>query len=282
MKELGNTSLLDVMPESISKDDNVAASARAIDTQLLPVSGNIDAAAIYANFDALSGSILDHLAAQYDVTVWRDDWPDNVKKSVLRTAITDKRKKGTVGAVKNAVASLGSAVSIKEWWETGGNVHTFKIYVAQGEIEGHVAADVQDDLIAAVEDAKPVRSHYDFIIQQPISGTLNACGYVRMIACARVSSTETEQVDVSGGVGIAAFARPMVIRRLLGHAETEIVMPVMLQAGGAMAITDGGVSSSVQVSANALGTMEKGRLTQEIDQATFQTGSLVEGGSMTL
>lgn len=232
MKDLNGISLLDVMPDSITDDAKVEAAAKSIDVELATVSSGIDKPAIYAGFDTLTSATLDHLAAQYDVTVWRDDWPDNVKRSVLRTAITDKRKKGTVGAVKNAVASLGSAVTIKEWWETGENVHTFKIYVAQGEIEGHVASDVQEDLIAAVEDAKPVRSHYDFIIQQPIGGTLNACGYVRMIACARVSSTEAEQIDIVGSLGVGAFVRPMVMRRLSGFAETEIIMPPPIEEFG--------------------------------------------------
>lgn len=222
MKELKDILLLDVLPDSILRDAEVEATAQALDAQLKSVSVSLDKPSVYAGFDALPGGILDHLAAQYDITVWRDDWPENVKRSVLRTAISDKRKKGTVEAVKNAVSSLGSAVTIQEWWQTSGEPCTFKIYVAQGDIDGHVAADVQVDLMASIEDSKPARAHYDFIIQQPIRGTLNACGYVRMIACARISSTVCKQVDVSGAVGVEAHARAMIMRRIVGNAEITL------------------------------------------------------------
>ena len=239
MKDLNEVSLLDIMPGSIAVD----AEARSIDPQLRAVSAAVDVPSIYAGFDELSSDVLDHLAAQYDVTVWRDDWPDSVKRSVLRTAITDKRKKGTVGAVKNAVSSLGSAVTITEH---GG--HRFTIYVAQGDIEGHVAAEVQSDIIAAVEDAKPVRSHYDFVIQQPAKGALNACAFLRCLSFARVSSTGKVQAEITGGVQLGAHARPIVMRRLVGRIETEIVMPDIVYpvVTGELAIS--GTGSSIYTS----------------------------------
>lgn len=201
MKALDDVSLLDILPGGLEVKDE----ARAIDPQLRTI--NTDAPLIYTRIDALSSGILDHIAAQYDVTVWRDDWLDNVKRSVLKTAIADKSRKGTVASVKNAVSSLGPAVSIKEWWQYGGEPHTFKIFVAQSEIEGHVAADVQTDILAAVDDAKPARSLYDFIIEQPLDGVLNMCGIVRAATYARVTSTGRTQADGETGIGVAALAR---------------------------------------------------------------------------
>ena len=192
MKTLDDVSLLDILPDGLEVKDE----ARAIDPQLRAI--DTDAPLIYTRIDALSSGILDHLAVQYDVTVWRDDWPDNVKRSVLKTAIADKSRKGTFASVKNAVSFLGSAVSIKEWWQYGGAPHTFKIFVAQSKIEGHVAADVQEDILAAVDDAKPARSLYDFIIEQPIDGVLNMCGIVRAATYARVTSTGRTQADGEG------------------------------------------------------------------------------------
>ena len=218
MKTLDDVSLLDILPEGLEVKDE----ARAIDPQLRAI--DTDAPLIYARIDALSSGILDHLAAQYDVTVWRDDWPDNVKRSVLKTAIADKSRKGTVASVKNAVSSLGSAVSIKEWWQYGGATHTFKIFVAQSEIEGHVAADVQTDILAAVDDAKPARSLYDFIIEQPLDGVLNMCGIVRAATYARITSTGRTQADGETGIGVAALARAQSVRRLITTAKVGTLM----------------------------------------------------------
>lgn len=276
MKDLNDVSLRDLMPGSIAQDGCVDAAARSIDPQLRAVSASVDAPSIYAGFDGLPSDVLDQLAAQYDVTVWRDDWPESVKRSVLRTAITDKRKKGTVGAVKNAVSSLGSAVTITEH---GG--HRFTIYVAQGEIAGHVEADVQSDIIAAVEDAKPVRSHYDFVVQQPVKGALNACGFLRCMSFARVSSSGRVQDDGTGGIQIGVFARPIVRRHLVGEAVTEIVMPATYDAGGAMAVTDGGYSSVTLAEMGTFGAMEKSGLSQGKNIIDFGGYTFEGGGSMT-
>lgn len=205
MKTLDDVSLLDILPGGLEVKDE----ARAIDPQLRAI--DTDAPIIYTRIDALSSGILDHLAAQYDVTVWRDDWPDNVKRSVLKTAIADKSRKGTFASVKNAVSSLGPAVSIKEWWQYGGAPHTFKIFVAQSKIDGHVAADVQADILAAVDDAKPARSLYDFIIEQPIDGVLNMCGIVRSATYARVTSTGRTQADGGTGIGYSVSYRDRMV-----------------------------------------------------------------------
>lgn len=205
MKTLDDVSLLDILPEGLEVKDE----ARAIDPQLRAI--DTDAPLIYTSIDALSSGILDHLAAQYDVAVWRDDWPDNVKRSVLKTAIADKSRKGTVASVKNSLSSLWSAVSIKEWWQYGGAPHTFKIFVAQSKIEGHVAADVQEDILAAVDDAKPARSLYDFIIVQPLDGVLNMCGIVRSATYARITSTGRTQADGETGIGYSVSYRDIMV-----------------------------------------------------------------------
>lgn len=222
MKDLDNISLLDIMPDSIAGDGDVKAAAAAIDKQLRAVSGATDAPAIYANLDNLTGAILDSLAVQYDVTVWRDTWADSIKRNVLKTAISDKRKKGSVYAVKNALASLGAAASISEWFEYNGAPHTFKIYVAQSEIPGHVASEVQEDVISLVDDAKPVRSHYDLIVQQPITGGLNFCGYIRAASYSRVYTNGVMQEDAAAAMGLGAYARAQVVRRLVGEVYTEL------------------------------------------------------------
>lgn len=127
--ELEKVVLDDLLPDSIAKDDGVAAAAKAIDPQLQIASGFVDIPSIYVSIDRQSSTALDHLATQYDVSVWRDTWPLAVKRSVLKTAIADKRRKGTVEAVKQALASVSSAAVIREWWQKTprGEPHTFEI-----------------------------------------------------------------------------------------------------------------------------------------------------------
>ena len=87
MVTLEKVRLSDVLPESIARDAGVKGAAGAIDPLLQEAAGFVDIPSLYVSIDRLSSTALDHMAAQYDVTVWRDTWPIAVKRSVLKTAI---------------------------------------------------------------------------------------------------------------------------------------------------------------------------------------------------
>lgn len=220
MKTLNDVKLSDLLPDSISKDEGVSAAAEAIDPQLKAIADKADLPSIYASIDNLPSLVLDHLAVQYDVTVWRDSWPISLKRSVLKTAISDKRKKGTVSAVKAALASISSAAEIVEWWQTNpkGTPHTFSIFATQSKIEGVVDAEMQEDLFALIDDAKPLRSHYSFVLQDSLNGGINITGCMRVLTYASVRASGTITKDVSGEMGIVASVRPIIKRHLIAKA----------------------------------------------------------------
>nr|DAH50782.1 MAG TPA: tail protein [Caudoviricetes sp.] len=220
MKTLDDVVLSDLLPDSISKDENVKAAAEAIDPQLRAVSENVDIPSIYVNIDKLSSGVLDHLAKQYDVTVWRDSWTVSLKRSVLKTAISEKRTKGTKAAIIDALASISSAATIVEWWETNpkGTPHTFTINATQSKIEGVIDEEMQEDLFALIDDAKPLRSHYKFVLQQNASGGINVYGCMRAISYASIRATGKVSENVSGAIGIVAGGRPIIQRRLIARA----------------------------------------------------------------
>ena len=199
--ELEKVVLDDLLPDSIAKDDGVAAAAKAIDPQLQIASGFVDIPSIYVSIDRQSSTALDHLATQYDVSVWRDTWPLAVKRSVLKTAIADKRRKGTVEAVKQALASVSSAA------------------VIQADVEGTIDVEMQEDIVSLVDDAKPLRSHYTLTIQQNAKGGINAAAYLRPLVLAQIYPTDASEVRTSGTVGILAAVRPLIKRRLVLTAE---------------------------------------------------------------
>ena len=128
-KGLADVRLSDLLPDSIAQDDNVKHSATALDKQLLDMTAAVDLPSIYVSIDKLTSTQLDHVAYGWDASVWRDSWPVALKRSVLKNVVREKRKKGTLRAVKDAVSSIGSAATIKEWWqqEPKGTPHTFEI-----------------------------------------------------------------------------------------------------------------------------------------------------------
>lgn len=220
-KELADVRLSDLLPDSIAQDDNVRHSAEALDKQLLDMTSAVDLPSIYVSIDKLTSTQLDHVAYGWDASVWRDSWPVSMKRSVLKNVVREKRKKGTLRAVKDAVASIGSAATIKEWWqqEPKGTPHTFEIQATLGNIEGTLDSEMQEDLFALIDDAKPVRSHYTFVLVRQLQGGMGMDGYLRPVAYSRIRSEAVESADVDAVAGVFVAVRPIAMRSLVGLAK---------------------------------------------------------------
>ena len=220
-KGLADVRLSDLLPDSIAQDDNVRHSAEALDKQLLDMTSAVDLPSIYVSIDRLTSTQLDHVAYGWDASVWRDSWPVSMKRSVLKNVVREKRKKGTLRAVKYAVASIGSAATIKEWWqqEPKGTPHTFEIQATLGNIEGTLDSEMQEDLFALIDDAKPVRSHYTFVLVRQLQGGMGVDGYLRPVAYSRIRSEEVVNKDIAVFAGFIVGARPIAMRSLVGLAK---------------------------------------------------------------
>lgn len=188
MKTLEEIRLSDIMPDSINKDVTVQAAAEAIDPHLKMISADVDKPGIYSRIDELSSEALDNFAAQYDVATWRDHWDVSLKRSVIKTAIANKRKVGTVSAVKAALESIGSYSKIVEWWQTEpkGTPHTFAIYVTLSEAQGAVTAETQEDIQLLIDAAKPLRSHYEMVLVQSLTSGVGIYAKMRCVVYNRV------------------------------------------------------------------------------------------------
>ena len=208
MKKLNDVVLADLMPGSIASDSNVDASAKAIDPHLRIIAGETKKPSIYARIDELTSRQLDHLAIGYNFTVWRDTWPIALKRSVAKQIIAQKSRMGTLSAVRLALESIGAAVQITEWWQETPKAtpHTFKINVVLSQIEGILTSEMQEDVFALLDDAKPKRSHYTFVLSLAQRGGLQLAGVHRPAVFARIQcGRETERV----GLAVANAMRPV-------------------------------------------------------------------------
>lgn len=220
-KELEKTSLLDLLPDSISKDSDVSAAAKALDIPLREMTGVLDLPSIYVSIDSLTSEQLDHLAYSWDASVWRDSWPIELKRSIVKQVVQEKRKKGTRKAVEEAVEALGSAATIQEWWETTpkGTPHTFTIFASLGKIDGTLESEMQEDLIALINDAKPVRSHFDFVVVKNLLGRIGWHGSVRPVAYARIRSELMTNTEYTSTLDVSLAFRTLTEHCFIGVAK---------------------------------------------------------------
>lgn len=130
--------------------------------------------------------LLPWLAWALSIDNWSAEWPEDVKRARLASAIEIQRRKGTAKSVRDVVRSYGGTLSLREWWQTTprGIPHTFSLIISAGR------AELVDDIIADVTRTKPLRSHFTF----------------------------TQAVEFGGAIGVAAAARPAIFARLSASA----------------------------------------------------------------
>ena len=221
MTEIKDVKLSQLIPENLVDDSNVKACADALDLPLQDVSNKVDIPSIYLRLDSLTSEQLDHMAVAWDASVWRQSWPIQIKRNVLNNVILEKRKRGTLGAVKKAIETIGAYTNITEWWQETpkGTPHTFKVIASLNHYDGVLESDLQEDLFELIDDAKPVRSHYDFVLQKRYSGEIGVIGLYRDLAYARVKGGVVTSEDTSVNLDFAPGVRPVVIRNIFGTAE---------------------------------------------------------------
>lgn len=92
-------------------DDLLPPNSTAAERALAGVSARIDAIPVPIdtlwNADLCPAALLPWLAWTLSVDVWRDSWTDARKRTAIRNALPRHRTKGSIGAVRRALADLG-------------------------------------------------------------------------------------------------------------------------------------------------------------------------------
>ncbi len=122
------------------------------------------------------------LAWALSVDVWDAGWDDKTKREVIKQAVPVHRVKGTIGAVRRALATLGIRIDITEWFEYGPDEnavpHIFRLDAYADNIfeVGYVMdARLLDMVARVIESVKPVRSHLDRLrVGERFDGAIHA------------------------------------------------------------------------------------------------------------
>ncbi|GAA4087385.1 phage tail protein I [Zhongshania borealis] len=123
------------------------------------------------NPDTCPYNLLPWLASASSVDTWQADWTDEQKRGAIKASLAVHQRKGTIGAVKRALAAIGLGVKVQEWFnqDPPGDPFTFKLIFETDQ------TGIQFDDIAVilelVDNAKNLRSHLTEIV--PIVTTRN-------------------------------------------------------------------------------------------------------------
>ncbi|GAA3911811.1 phage tail protein I [Gibbsiella dentisursi] len=79
------------------------------------------------NPDTCPAALLPYLAWAFSVDRWDASWTEAQKRGAIKDAFYLHKQKGTVSAVKRAVAQYGATATITEWWQEDGTPGTFRL-----------------------------------------------------------------------------------------------------------------------------------------------------------
>lgn len=138
------------------------------------------------NPDLCPVELLPWLAWEYAVSYWDDSWSEDQKRSVIENAASVNKHRGTTGAVKQALASIGIPIDLIEWFSEKplAAAYTFRVVVHANNIDEATITRI----IEQINDAKNARSLLSSIDVNPqkIAGTLYISGAVVTTAYAEI------------------------------------------------------------------------------------------------
>lgn len=100
-------------------------------------------------------ALLPWLAMGVSVDVWSNDWPEATKRAVIAASPMVHRLKGTLGAVRRALAAFDLETRVIEWWQDGSRRGTFRVEIVYRNGGPVFDMPTQGFAIQAVDAAKP-------------------------------------------------------------------------------------------------------------------------------
>lgn len=127
MIDVYSVSLLDLLPDNLKSDPDVAAIAQALTPELQSISTDTALCILYDNIDSLSDEVLDLLAWDLHVDFYDTTLATDQKRSLVSSSISIHQKKGTPAAVEQLIATVFGDGTVEEWFEYGGQPYNFRV-----------------------------------------------------------------------------------------------------------------------------------------------------------
>lgn len=118
--------------------------------------------------------LLPWLAWAFSVDEWDENWNEEAKRQIVANSAYLHKKKGTLAAIKRAVAPLGYIIETIEWFQDipRGVPYTFRVVV--GVIDTPLTESVHTEIIRLIETYKNERSHMSSLtVKAEVSGSLH-------------------------------------------------------------------------------------------------------------
>lgn len=154
---------------------NATEHDRALEQAIRKGKPDLTPIAKLMNPETCPAHLLGWLAWAFSVDVWEATWSEAMKREVIKRSIAIHRIKGTAGAVRRALSTIGFRTDIFEWFEHGADPHTFRIDAFGDDIFAaglQISAELVDMVTLLIENVKPVRAHFTLRIGEKKGGAV--------------------------------------------------------------------------------------------------------------
>lgn len=144
------------------------------------------------NPDTCPANLLPWLAWAFSLDNWDNSWTEAQKRAAIKASHSVHRHKGTVGALKAALDSLGLDLAVTEWHQKQpvGDPYTFSVRIAVDQV-GVPGAGAFASIEGVIDSTKNLRSHLDGI---DVVGSTRATEYVAAaVVCGETVFIKSDQ-----------------------------------------------------------------------------------------
>lgn len=176
MIDLRGSRFTDIMPENLASQLETQAFAYALGRQIEKLCTYADGVRVYAAVDTMPEKILDVLAVELRTPVYHEDFPIDIKRTLIKGTIAFYSKLGTPAAVNWVIRSVFGSGGMEDWYSYGGQPHHFR--VCAGNSGNMATKEPLKDFLRIVSSIKRLSSWLDEIQLEstPMSTTLRVAG----------------------------------------------------------------------------------------------------------
>lgn len=155
------------------------------------------------NPDTCPAYLLYQLAWAWSVDRWDEAWPEEVKRSVIRSSFYVHAHKGTIGALRRVVEPFGYLIEVVEWFQTEPMDVPGTFALKIGVSDEGISEETYQELTWLIDDARPVSRHLT-----GLAISLETQGYLN-ISVALYEGDEIDvyppvmrDIEVTGSIGV--------------------------------------------------------------------------------
>lgn len=150
---------LRLLPSFMRDDEAVIALSKAVDRLMLEPGTHLSTIRTWDKIDELNEAECDEMAWELSIDWYDSTYPIEVKRNLIKSYISAKRKSGTKAAVVSVLRSIFKDANIEEWYEYGGKPYFFRLEVTIPE--NGVTAEQQRQALENIKYYKNVRSRLE-------------------------------------------------------------------------------------------------------------------------